>query len=197
MRDVLGQRIGWVRVALEAVYHRHNVSAALRTCDAMGLHHVHLVERQFQAARGAARGGERWLDLTLHPSPEHAIAALRSRGCAIYVADLADDHVTPEAIPLDRPVCLWFGSEVNGVGEVARAAADGVVTIPMRGFSQSLNVSVAAAMLIRTVAERARAEVGAQALLDPDEAQRTWDRWVADEEKMSQGVKRRSELRFD
>lgn len=196
MRDVLDQRLGHVRCVIEAVYHRHNVSAVLRTCDAMGLHHVHLVEGHFKAARGASRGAERWLDLALHPSPEEAVAAIRAAGCALYVADLDERGVPPEEVPVDRPVCLWFGAELAGVGQAAREAADGVVTLPMRGFSQSLNVSVAAALAIRPVAERARA-LGAAALLDEAERERTWARWMASEGAVREGVKRRMQLRFD
>lgn len=197
MRDVLGLRLGHVRCALEAVYHRHNVSAALRTCDAMGVHHVHLVEGHFQAARGAARGAERWLDLHVHPTAAEAIAAIKAAGCAVYAADLAEGGLAPEEIPIERPVCLWFGAELAGVSEEALAAADGIVTIPMRGFSQSLNVSVATALAVRSVAERARVALGEEALLSAEERERTWDRWIADEDKLRRGALRRSELRFD
>lgn len=197
MRHVLEQRIGWVRCALEAVHHRHNVSAALRTCDAMGLHRVHLVEGHFTPARGVARGAERWLDIAWHASAGEALSALREAGCAVYVADLAEDGLAPEEIPLDRPVCLWFGAELAGVSEEARSAADGVMTIPMRGFAQSLNVSVATALAVRAVAERARSELGERALLSEAEKQRTWDRWIEQQEHMAQGAARRAALRFD
>lgn len=197
MRDVLGRRLGWVRCALEAVYHRHNVSAALRTCDALGLHHVHLVAGHFQPSRGAARGAERWLDLNLHPGPAEAIAALQSAGCAVYAADLSEHGVAPEEVPLDRPVCLWFGAELAGVSPEALAAADGVVTIPMHGFAQSLNVSVATALALRAVAERARADLGHRALLDEAERERTWARWMRSEEALRAGIRRRADLRLD
>jgi tRNA (guanosine-2'-O-)-methyltransferase len=154
MRSVLSRRLGRVRCAIESVYHRHNVSAILRTCDALGLHHVHLVEGHFKPAHGASRGAERWLDLYRHSSAEEVIVNLRAAGCRIYVADFAEDSVAPEGIPVDGPVCIWMGAELAGVSEAARAAADGVLTIPMHGFSQSLNVSVAAALALRFVAER-------------------------------------------
>lgn len=192
MRAVLDARLGWVRCAVEAVYHRHNVSAILRTCDALGLHDVHLVEGHFRTTKGAARGAERWLDIHRHPSPEHAIAALRGLGYAIWVADFADPPVPPEAVPLDRPVCLWFGAELVGVGPVARAAADGVVTIPMRGFAQSLNVSVAAALALRPVAEAARARHGAAALLGAEAKDAIFARWVAREHDLVEGVRDRT-----
>lgn len=191
MRSVLDQRLAHVRVAVEAVYHRHNVSAILRTCDAFGVHHVHLVEGHFVPAKGAARGADRWLDLHHEPDPGTAVASLRAAGFRIYVADFADDALTPEQVPLDRPACLWMGAELAGVGPVARAAADGVVMIPMRGFAQSLNVSVATAVALRPLAERARA-LGRHALLTDDERERLWSVWSTREHELRDGVEARS-----
>ncbi len=188
----LDRRLGHVRCAIEAVYHRHNVSAVLRTCESMGIQHVHLVERHFEASRGPARGAERWLDLHHHARPELAIDELRAAGFAIYIADLADTSYTPETVPLDRPVCLWFGAELAGVGPEVKAIADGVVTVPMHGLAQSLNISVAAALTLRPVAERARAALGPKALLNPEEHTRIWAEWVAREEEMVAGLVERA-----
>jgi len=181
MREVLDQRMNHVSVAIEALYHRHNVSAVLRTIDSLGLHRVHLVEGHFRAIRGTSRGAERWLELNHHPSPERAIEAIRATGYQVWCADLADDAVPPEQVPIDRPVCIWMGAELVGVSPVARELCDGVVSIPMRGFAQSLNVSVAAALTLRPIAERART-LGPDALLDPEERERIWADWMAREE---------------
>jgi tRNA C32,U32 (ribose-2'-O)-methylase TrmJ len=83
-------------------------------------------------------------------------------------------------------VCLWFGAELAGVSEVARAAADGVVTIPMRGMAQSLNVSVAAALALRPVAERARALPGAS--LAADEIRATLAAWLERDQLQRDGA---------
>lgn len=183
MKDVISQRIRHVCCVIEAVYHRHNISAILRTCDALGIHKVHLITDSFRATKGAARGAERWLDVVRHATPEDAISALRQEGYKIYIADLADISVTPEEVPIDHPVCLWFGAELVGVSAQAQAAADGVMTIPMRGFAQSLNVSVAAALALRPVVERARA-LGDVALLTPEVREATWDAWMSRAENM-------------
>lgn len=193
MRAALDQRMGWVRCAIESVYHRHNVSAILRTCDSLGLQHVHLVQGHFTPAKGAARGADRWLTLHREPNAEQAIAAIKGAGFQLWIADLGDDSRAPEQVPVDRPVCVWMGAELFGVGEAAKAAADGVVTIPMRGFAQSLNVSVAAALTLRPIAERAR-ELGEEALLPPDEREALWEKWMAREEAMRGGVQARSVL---
>lgn len=182
MREVLGQRLAHVHCAVEAVYHRHNVSAILRTCDALGVHTVHLVGSPgMKVSKGPARGAERWLDVRHHDTTEDAVAALRAAGVALWVADLADPAVPPEAVPLDRPVCLWLGAELVGVSPAARAAADGVVTLPMRGMAQSLNVSVAGALALRSLAERARS-LGPAAFLPADTAARTLAAWIRRDE---------------
>jgi tRNA (guanosine-2'-O-)-methyltransferase len=177
LRNALDARLSHVSCAIQAVHHRHNVSAILRTCDALGIHRVDLVEGHFVPNRGAARGAERWLDLRHQLSPEAAVRDLKDAGYRIYVADLADDVVTPEQVPLDRPVCIWMGAELQGVAPEARAAADGVIHIPMRGLAQSLNVSVAAGMLLRPVAERARL-LGEGALLPQEQREATWQAWL-------------------
>lgn len=161
MLAVLDQRMGSVAVVLEAVRRRHNVSAVLRTADALGLHEVHLVTGGFRPSVGAARGSERWLDLHLHPEVNGCLAALQARGFRVYAADVEGAAVTPEEVPVDRPVALLLGSELSGVSPEARAAVDGVVTLPMRGFAESLNVSVAAALILRAMADRRRAVAGA------------------------------------
>lgn len=178
--EVASARLGHVRCALETVHHRHNASAVLRTCDAFGVHTVHLVgESRFAPSHGTAKGSNRWLDLRTHVDPADALRALREEGVAVWIADFSPTAVTPAELPLDRPVCLWFGAEVLGVCPQAREAADGVVMLPMRGFAQSLNVSVAAALILREVSERARAELGPKARLDPAAAAAVVGTWLA------------------
>lgn len=192
----LDARLGYVACAIQAVHHRHNVSAILRTCDALGVHRVDLVEGHFVPNKGAARGAERWLHLHHHPDSPTAIQSLRDAGYAIYVADLDDDSVPPEAVPLDRPVCLWMGAELQGVDEHARAAADGVVHIPMYGLAQSLNVSVAAALLLRPLAERARA-LGERARLPMQTRRETWQAWLERERTLNDAAAQRAGWSFD
>lgn len=178
LNKALEQRLSVVRCAVEAVYHRHNISAILRTCDALGLQHVHLVAGNDPPAPAPARGAERWLDLHFHDTPDEAFAALREAGFKVYVADLDEHGVPPEALPLDEPICLWFGAELVGPSPRARELADGVMTLPMRGLAQSLNVSVAAALSLRAVSERVRVERGDDALLGPTERERVWEAWM-------------------
>lgn len=191
MADVAAARLLRVRCAAEAVHHRHNVSAILRTCDALGIHHVHLVApRRMKVSEGPARGAERWLALHHHRDSVDAIRSLQQDGVRVYVADLEGAAVSPHEVPVHEPVCVWLGAELAGVSAEARAAADGVVRLPMFGFAQSLNVSVAAAMVLQTVAHRAR-QLGPEALLPPRERDQLLESWIAREEPMRAAIAKR------
>lgn len=181
---------------MQAVHHRHNVSAILRTCDALGVHHVDLVEGHFVATKGAARGAERWLDIHHHTSVSDGLQAIRAAGYSIWVAGLTETSVPPSEVPIDRPICLWFGAELVGVDPEAAAAADGVVHIPMRGLAQSLNVSVAAAITLSTVVERARGAHGESAKLPAAERDAVWKAWIEREEALQAALRLRASQEF-
>jgi tRNA (guanosine-2'-O-)-methyltransferase len=156
----LAHRLESVVVVAEAIYRRHNTSAILRSAEAFGVHEVHLVTDAFRAARGAARGAERWVDVHLADDVDACLDALVARGFRVVVADLAADAHTPDSLPVDRPLAIVFGAELSGVSARARARADAAVMVPMRGMTESLNVSAAAAVVLHRVTERRRALVG-------------------------------------
>lgn len=189
IHNTLAQRLSWVRCAMESIHHRHNTSAILRSADSFGVMDIHLIPGKLRPSKGPSRGVKRWLNIHDHPTTAEAIQHIKSQGYALWVADFAAPPISPEEMPLESPVCIWFGAELEGVSPEARAAADGVVTIPMRGFSQSLNVSVASALILRTVCERARALHGDQALLTSEVRDALWEEW-----KMREEVKRRLHL---
>lgn len=194
--EVVSQRLRHVCCAAEHLHHRHNVSAVLRTADSVGIHHIHIVgSTRFKPARGPSKGAGHWLQLHHHATVTEAIQAIKEAGYALWVADFADPPVPPSEVPVDRPVCLWFGAELVGVSPEARAAADGIVTIPMRGFAQSLNISVAAALTMHTVAERARQQHGDAALLTPEDRHDLLAAWFRrDEAVLSEEAARQSAL---
>jgi tRNA (guanosine-2'-O-)-methyltransferase len=187
----LDRRLGSVVAVCEAVRRRHNVSAILRSAEAFGLHEVHLVTQGFRPVSGAARGAERWLHRRRFDHVDESVSDLRARGFRIYVADFAPEAFSPETLPVDVPVALIFGSEMRGVSARARALADGVMQVPMYGLTASLNVSVSAAIALRTLSERRRALVGAD--LHPSERARFLAAWLEDEAAALRGFLARTE----
>lgn len=146
---VIARRLRSVVPVLDAVDDPRNVSAVLRSAEAFGVQDVHLVrgEHAFMASRLITQGAERWLDLCWHAGPEACIAALRAKGFRVYVASM-DGARTPEDLAAVDKAAIVFGNEKSGVGAALAALADERMAIPMAGFSQSLNVSVAAAITL-------------------------------------------------
>jgi tRNA (guanosine-2'-O-)-methyltransferase len=160
----VGARIGSVTLLMDAPYDPHNAAAALRSCDAFGVPELHVVPRSegFALGRKVTRGTERWVDVITYPSAEAATQALFRRGY-----ELVATHPTGELVPEDlRPIprlCLVMGNEHDGIREALERAATRSVRIPMRGFVESLNLSVAAALLLSA------ATAGRDGDLDPEE----------------------------
>ena len=148
---VLAARRRDVTLVLEDVLDRHNISAVLRTCEAFGIQDVHLVactETPAEINPAVAIGAERWLTVHRHDGVPSAITALRSHGYRLYVG-----HLSPEAIPLatlprEGRAAYVFGSEHRGISPAWLAAADARFVIPTTGFTGSLNLSVAAALVV-------------------------------------------------
>jgi tRNA (guanosine-2'-O-)-methyltransferase len=191
VQEILQNRLGSVVVVAEAVHRRHNTSAILRSAEAFGLHEVHMVTGRFRPSHGAARGAERWLELVRHPQLRPCVEALRTRGFAFWIADLSDDAKSPEEVPVDQPVAVLFGAELTGVSDEARSLADGVVSVPMRGLTTSLNVSAAAACTLHRISERRRALVGGGDLA-PERQKTFFEQWLAREMAAQKGMKTRT-----
>lgn len=151
IREVAGARKLSVVPVLEGLADPHNASAVLRTADALGLQEVHAIAHPtgFLAAHRVSRGTDRWLDVVRHPDAGACVAHLRERGYRVVVAT-ADGALRPEDLPSIPRLALALGHERRGPTERMRTLADEGVSVPMVGFVESLNVSVAAAILLHT-----------------------------------------------
>ncbi len=156
MRGVLAQRTRSLVPVLEDLADPHNGAAVMRSADAFGCHRVHVIEDRhpFAVSHRVTRGTHRWLELIKHASTEAALEALAADGYAIYVAAM-DGELTPEQLAEVPRAAVVFGNEHKGVSEAVRRAATGTYAIPMVGFVESLNVSVASAITLY-VASRGR-----------------------------------------
>jgi tRNA (guanosine-2'-O-)-methyltransferase len=145
--QVIGARSRAVTTVLEGLIDPHNVSAVLRSADAFGVEHVHLIKgtEPFVVSPRVAQGAYRWLQVTRHDNAHDCVSALRAHGHRIFVATM-DGKLRPEALAQEPRPALVFGHEHLGVSDAMRELADGTFSIAMCGFVQSLNVSVAAAI---------------------------------------------------
>ena len=157
---MLDNRLESLTLVAEATYLRHNLSAMLRTSEAFGLFEVHLISDRKNKVGGAAKGSEKWVKLTVHENTKQCLNKLKKQGFAIWVADLHPEAKTPDTIPIDQPLAVVMGTELAGVSDCAKEMADGFITIPMEGLTQSLNVSVASACVLYRLSTRIREQNG-------------------------------------
>jgi tRNA (guanosine-2'-O-)-methyltransferase len=150
---VLSRRQPDLTVVLENIHDPHNVSAILRSCDAVGVlraHAVYTVEEPPPGAfaRTTSASAAKWVEVARHESIDGCFERLRGEGFAILATAIGDEAKPLYDWDLTRPVALVFGNEMRGVSEEALALATGAIEIPMAGMVQSLNVSVAAAVCL-------------------------------------------------
>lgn len=174
IESVLNGRTRRLVMVLDQTTDPHNAAAVLRSADAFGIQEVHVIagDQPFTAPPRVARGTAHWLDVRRHDTAAACVELLRARGYRILVASM-EGTVTPAQLrDLDR-VAVVFGNEHLGVSPALRALADGTYAIPMHGFVESLNVSVAAAITMHAVThdrpgdlpERERNELRARFML--------------------------------
>ncbi len=161
MRGVLDKRQLDLRVFLEKVHKPHNLSAILRSCDAVGVDKAHAIlpDPMYRVNRRHSAGNGQWVDVEIHDDSVTAINDLQAQGFAVYAAHLSDEAVCYTSIDYTKPSVILLGTEKYGVSPEASAAVDKHIIIPMMGMGQSLNVSVAAAVILYE-AQRQRDEKG-------------------------------------
>lgn len=153
------ERTRHVRVVLEDTYQQHNASAVLRTCDLLGIQDTHVIEQRntWSANAEIALGASKWVDTHRHANAAACLSVLRASGCTIVATSPHAEGHTPETLPIDRPLAILFGTELEGLSDELLGAADMHVRVPMHGFTESYNLSVCAGIVLYTVMRRLRA----------------------------------------
>lgn len=147
-------------LCLEEVHKPHNVSAVIRSADAVGIHDLHAVwPEKIKTLVSSAAGSNSWVNVHNHDTLGDAVALLKSQGMQILATHLSDSAVDFRAVDFTRPTCIIMGSEKTGISQEAIRLADQHIMIPMSGMVQSLNVSVAAAVILYE-AQRQREAAG-------------------------------------
>jgi len=181
LKQVLARRQPDLTVLAADVHKSHNVSAIIRTCDAVGIHRVHAVSPggEFRHHRMATGGSRHWVRLTLHADFDSAAASLRAAGWQLVAASPHAAAVDFRDVDYTQKTAIVLGSELLGLDPRAIATADRIVTIPMQGMVESLNVSVAAALILYE-AQRQRSAAGlySESRLDRAELDATLFEWA-------------------
>ncbi len=180
LRSILDRRQPDLTVLVEGLSKPHNVAAVMRTCDAVGIHEIHAVSpgETFRPSRASSGGIGRYVGVRTHPDLATAVGVLHDGGLQVLAAHLTPSAVEYRDADYTRPTAILLGTELDGVSSEAEALADGAVAIPMAGAVESLNVSVAAAVILYE-AQRQRAAAGMydRCRLDEDTCQRLLFEW--------------------
>ena len=157
---LIRHRTKHLTVVLEDIYQPHNAAAVLRSCDCFGVQDVHVIENQnkFEANPDVELGSAKWITLNKYNSNEEntadCIKSLKQKGYKIVVTSPHKNDCSIEELDITHKSALFFGTEMRGATPVAFEQADAFVKIPMVGFTESLNISVSAAVTLYTLITR-------------------------------------------
>jgi tRNA (guanosine-2'-O-)-methyltransferase len=178
---VLADRQSDLTVLAESLHKPRNFSAIVRSCDAVGIDTLHAVpgEDGLSIHWNTSQGAEKWVRVRAHEDLGSACAWLRKRGFQLVAAHLSEEAVDYREIDYRGPTALLVGTELFGVSPAALRWADQQVMIPMRGMTQSLNVSVACAIVLyEAMRQREAAGLYGVGRLDPELRQRLRFEWM-------------------
>jgi tRNA (guanosine-2'-O-)-methyltransferase len=159
-REIIRYRTRHITIVLEDIYQPHNASAVLRSCDCFGIQDIHIIENKnkYEVNPDVALGSAKWLNLVKYNKQENntlqCLTALKKQGYSIVATTPHQDDFTPETFPLGNKFALLFGTELKGLTPDALDLADRFIRIPMFGFTESLNISVSAAILLHSLTGR-------------------------------------------
>ncbi|WP_288982344.1 RNA methyltransferase [uncultured Flavobacterium sp.] len=155
---VLKNRTKHFTVAIEDVYQLHNTSAVMRSCEVFGIQELNVIEEKFgkRIDTEIAMGAQKWVDVNRFNSVQSCISDLKNKGYQIIATTPHNDSCMLHEFDISKPSALFFGTERNGLSEEVIQQADGFLKIPMVGYTESLNISVSAAIIIQDVTNRLR-----------------------------------------
>jgi tRNA (guanosine-2'-O-)-methyltransferase len=163
IEKVLSERTRFITVVLEDIYQSQNASAVVRTCECMGLQDIHIIENTstYSVNPKVLKGANKWIDLIRYKeknrnNTETCLTALRQQGYRILATDPGSECVSLDQIPVDTKLAVVMGNELKGTSSYALDHADTKVRIPMYGFTESLNISVSAAICLNTLIGKLR-----------------------------------------
>jgi tRNA (guanosine-2'-O-)-methyltransferase len=150
LTSVLNKRQQDITVVLENVFDPHNISAVMRTCDAIGIQEIYILNTKIPRHKKwgfkSSSSAKKWLTVHQYENAEECFSSLRKRYSSILTTHLSDDAVSLYQVDFTKSIALVFGNEHNGVSDEIRSLADGNFVIPQVGIIQSLNISVACAV---------------------------------------------------
>lgn len=155
---VLATRTNHFTVAIEDVYQLHNTSAVMRSCEVFGIQQLNVIEEKFgkRIDKEIAMGAQKWVDVNRFENIASCVTRLKEKGYRIIATTPHEDDCLLDDFDISQPAALFFGTERHGLSQEVLDQADGFLKIPMVGFTESLNISVSAAIIIQNLTGRLR-----------------------------------------
>lgn len=149
--DILSHRTNFITVAVEDVFQMHNTSAVIRSCESFGIQQAHLIEGKYgqRLDEEIAMGAQKWVDVKRYKNSNDAVDVLKDKGYKIIATSPHADSSLLQDYELDGKMALFFGTENKGLSDYVLENADAYLKIPMVGFTESLNISVSAAIILQ------------------------------------------------
>ncbi len=182
-KKILEDRTRHFTVVLEDIFQPHNASAVVRTCDVFGVQDVHAIENKYlnKVSRHVAKGSQKWITSKRYKcdgdNTQICLDALREKGYQIIATTPHNDSCLLQDFDVTKKSAFVFGVEAEGVSDYVKDNADGFLKIPMVGFTESLNISVAAAIILQDVTTKLRMS-GVEWQLTKEEKEILYFSWV-------------------
>jgi len=155
---VLKNRTNHFTIAVEDIFQMHNTSAVMRSCEVFGIQELNVIEQRYGKSidKEIAIGAQKWVDINAFDSISGCVDSLKAKGYQIIATTPHENDCLMDDFDISKPSALFFGTERDGLSEEILQKADGFLKIPMVGFTESLNISVSAAIIIQNLMHRLR-----------------------------------------
>jgi tRNA (guanosine-2'-O-)-methyltransferase len=153
---VIAERTNHFTVATQDVYQLHNTSAVIRSCEVFGIQNIHVIEERKpkRIDREIAMGAQKWVDVNRYSTSKECIKQLRKKGYQIVATTPYGESTALKDFNIEKPSAIFFGTEKEGLSDEILNEADCRLNIPMFGFTESLNISVSAAIILQSITSR-------------------------------------------
>ena len=155
-QQVLSKRTNHFTIAMEDIFQLHNTSAVMRSCEVFGIQQLNIIEERYTKSidKEIAMGAQKWVDVNRFDSISGCISSMKSKGYQIIATTPHENDCDLDDFDISKPSAIFFGTERDGLSEEVLQNADGFLKIPMAGFTESLNISVSAAIIIQNLMSR-------------------------------------------
>lgn len=177
--EILNHRTNFITVAVEDVFQMHNTSAVIRSCESFGIQQAHLIEGTYgqHLDEEIAMGSQKWVDVKRYKSSKEVIKVLRNKGYKIVATSPHANSSLLQDFDLDGKIALFFGTENKGLSDYVLENSDTFLKIPTVGFTESLNISVSAAILLQDLTTKLKTS-DFEWRLSPEEKSKTRLDWT-------------------